>query len=136
MSITPQQIAALDVVHAIYVSAQKTYSEAVLSSTSDLGVALTALLDAAEAYSNSRTAILSTSRPDICTGYAKTRIAGDKVLEVCYAILYDGKTLESFERERSSSFHGRTWVNSAETHESIKAKAEYIGTYATAPLFA
>ena len=72
---------------------------------------------------------------ELCLGFSKTRIEGNEILEVCFAVLKDGRVFESFEKEKSNDFHWRTWFKSYECLESVKAKAECIGNYDIAPLF-
>jgi hypothetical protein len=74
------------------------------------------------------------NQQNFCSAYTnKNFMFCDRSVEVLYAILPSGQTIQSKPEFYSNSFDGRSWVASTLTTEEIK-NFEFIGNYKTPKL--
>jgi prophage tail gpP-like protein len=67
----------------------------------------------------------------LCKGFSTTRIDGNQIIEVLYALLNDGTVLVTKEHNRTNEFAtaGRRWFVSELNADWLKSNAEFIGNY-------
>ena len=68
---------------------------------------------------------------NLCKGFMTTRIEGEDILEVHYALLPDGTVLVTKELKRTNDFGGknRRWFVCEHDAQWLKENAEFIGNY-------